>query len=347
MNDNPKLAVLNPLTDPDWNQNILNYNASTIFHSANWAQLLASSYGYRPGYVVISDGHGLRGCIPVTEVSSAFTGKRGVSLSFSDYCPAIVRNVDDFLLLFDNVLLVGKKRGWKYVEFRGEPFLSDQQPIRVYAHHQIELSESEEQMKSRLRDNTARNIRKAERAGIKIEMSQSLQAVQQFYRLHCLTRKRHGVPPQPAFFFECLHQHIISKDLGFTALAKYGESTVAALICLSFGTNAVYKYGASDMEYQHLRANNLLLWESMKKCASQGCRYFSLGRTDLENEGLLTFKNGWGAISSEICYYRYSYCDKAFYCNSEQQQFRYKNVFKCLPVPLLRAIGRVAYRHIG
>jgi hypothetical protein len=347
MDDNVKLSVVDPLCDPEWNQKLLDCKGSTIFHSANWAHLLASSYRYQPRYLVISDCLGFRGCMPVAEVSSIFTGKRGVSLSFADYCPAIVRNSSDFQILFEKVLEVGRKSRWKYVEFRGEPFLSDQLPMKVYVHHQIELSEDEGQMKSRLRDNTARNIRKAQKEGIRIEISQSLQAVHQFYHLHCLTRKRHGVPPQPRFFFENLHQCIISNGFGFTALAKYGESTVAALICLSFGSNAVYKYGASNMDFQHLRANNLLVWESIRMSARQGCRSFSLGRTDLENEGLLKFKNGWGAISNEINYYRYSYCHKGFTSKCNVEEFRYKSILKGLPVPVLCVLGRVAYRHIG
>lgn len=347
MRDKVKLSLVDPLCDLHWNQRLLNCNASTIFHSANWARLLAFTYGYRPSYFVISDGLGFRGCMPVTEVSSIFTGKRGVSLSFADYCPAIVHSGSDFQMLFENILEVGRKSGWKYIEFRGEPFLCDQLPIKVYEHHEIELSEDEGKMRSRLRDNTARNIRKAQKEGIKIEISQSLEAVHQFYRLHCLTRKRHGVPPQPLFFFENLHKYVITNGFGFTALAKYGDSTVAALICLSFGKNAVYKYGASNMDYQHLRANNLLLWESMRMSARQGCRYFSLGRTDLENEGLLAFKNGWGAKNNRINYYRYSYCDKGFASSNEDQFLKYKNILKCLPVPVLCVLGRIAYRHMG
>jgi len=33
----------------------------------------------------------------------------------------------------------------------------------------------------------------------------------EYYRLHCLTRKRHGLPPQPTGFFQKIQEHIIAK----------------------------------------------------------------------------------------------------------------------------------------
>ena len=342
-----KVAVVNPLASQDWNEMLLSCDRSTIFHSANWARLLAESYGYHPTYFTLSEENSFRGCLPVMEVDSLLTGRRGVCLSFSDYCGALVREPGDFKLLFDSILEQGRSSGWRYVEFRGEQSLCAEQPARVYAHHLIELCRDEGGMYARLRESTARNIRKARKEGVQVAISDSLQGVREFYRLHCLTRKRHGVPPQSMRFFEKLHRHLIAPGLGFTALASHGGSIVAAVICLHFGANALYKYGASDESYQLLRANNLVLWEAMKQCARAGFRSFSLGRTDLDNEGLLAFKNGWGGIRSELNYYRYDFASSGFVHDGERDLERYRNLLRKLPVEVLKLLGNVAYRHMG
>ena len=342
-----QVAVVNPLASADWNQTLLGSCQSTIFHSANWARLLAESYGYHPAYFTLSDQGAIRGCLPLMEVKSALTGRRGVCLSFSDCCGALAQGGADFQLLFQSVLELGRMSGWRYVEFRGEPFLAEELPSRAYAHHVIELSSDERLMRSRLRKGTASSIKKAEKDGVQVVIGDSLEGVREFYRLHCLTRRRHGVPPQPERYFDKLHEHVISQGLGFTALARYGESTVAGLVCLHFGDNAVYKYGASDEAFKQLSATNLVLWETMKRCAAQGMHWLSLGRSDLENEGLISFKNGWGAQRTLLKYYRYDFARSAFVGDRERNLGFFKNVFRRLPVDLLKLIGRLAYRHMG
>jgi hypothetical protein len=342
-----KVAVVNPLKIADWNKILLGSSQSTIFHSANWARLLTESYGYHPAYLTLSDHGTFRGCLPIMEVNSMLTGRRGVCLSFSDCCGAVVDEAADFQLLFSSVLELGRLSGWRYVEFRGEQFLAQKLPGRTYAHHNIELSSDEHLMHTRLRKGTASSIKKAEKGGVRVEITCSLEGVRDFYRLHCLTRKRHGVPPQPALYFDKLHQYVISQGLGFTALADYGGATVAGLICLHFGTNAVYKYGASDEAFKQLSANNLVLWETIKTCARNGFSSFSLGRTDLDNEGLLAFKNGWGAERTVLHYYRYEFACNDFVRDEERDMKLVKNLFSRLPVDALKLIGRLAYRHMG
>jgi len=341
------VGVVNPLKSSDWNQMLLGCGQGTIFHSANWARLLADSYGYHPAYFLLSKPGAFIGCLPVMEVDSILTGRRGVCLSFSDFCGSLVGGPDEFRMLFESVLGLGRVSGWRYVEFRGERFLNRELPSKVFAHHIIELSHDERLMHSRLRESNARNIRKAVKEGVAVEITESLQGVQDFYRLHCLTRKRHGVPPQPSSFFNKLHEHVISKGFGFTALARHNQAVVAGVICLHFGTSAVYKYGASDLRFQHLRANNLVLWEAIKRCAHDGFESFSLGRTGLHDEGLLAFKDGWGGVRSVINYHRYDFATNQFVQKADRDREPFRDLFRKLPVNVLTMLGKLAYRHMG
>lgn len=342
-----QVAVANPLVNHDWNEMLRSCDNRTIFHSANWARLITESYGYHPTYFTLSEQGRFRGCLPVMEVDSLLTGRRGVCLSFSDYCGALIQQPDEFMLILESILELGRMSRWRYVEFRGEKFLGAEVPAKVYAHHLLELTEDEGEMRSRLRDSTERNIRKAEKEGVTVRICRSMQGVHDFYRLHCLTRKRHGVPPQSIRFFEKLHEHLISQGFGFTALAKHCQADVAGVICLHFGRNAVYKYGASDERFQHLRANNLVLWEAIKKCAHEGFSSFSLGRTDLDNEGLLAFKNGWGGSRTDLNYYRYDFATSCFVQDRERDLDVYRTVLRKMPIKVLKVLGALIYRHLG
>ncbi|GFO62067.1 hypothetical protein GMST_43920 [Geomonas silvestris] len=340
------VTIVNPLKLPKWNQLLQSSGQATVFHTSNWARVLAESYGYHPAYVMLAEQGSFRGCLPVMEVNSVLTGKRGVCLCFSDCCGAVTQGLDDFQLLLESVLMLGKMGNWRYAEFRGEQYLAEQIPNEAYAYHELEITDVGK-MHSRLRKGTSSSIRKAEREGVHITVSQCVEDLREFYRLHCLTRQRHGLPPQPSSFFYKLHQHLIAEDLGFTVLAHYKQKAVAGLICLHFGDHAVWKYGASDDSFKHLNANNLVLWETIKTCAARGFRCLSLGRTDLNNDGLISFKNGWGAIMTSLNYYRYDFTSNGFVSCGKKHSGSFRQLFRYLPIDMLKLIGRLAYRHVG
>ena len=200
---------------------------------------------------------------------------------------------------------------------------------------------------SNFRDSTRRNIRKAINEGVEVTINNSWESIKEFYRLNCLTRREHGLPPQPYYFFKKIYEHVISKDLGFVALATHGKKTIAGAVFFHLGEKALYKYGASDKYYQHLRANNLVMWETIKWYSQNGYKSLCFGRTEPENKGLIQFKNGWGAKESRIFYYKYDMGKGAFVKDSSGVTGFYNKLFSHMPLPLLKLSGTLLYKHMG
>jgi lipid II:glycine glycyltransferase (peptidoglycan interpeptide bridge formation enzyme) len=98
-----------------------------------------------------------------------------------------------------------------------------------------------------------------------VTFDNSWQSVETFYRLNSITRKHHGIPPQPKKFFKKIFEYIISARKGFVVLALQQGKPIAGAVYFLFGSEAIYKYGASDKEYQPLRPNNLVMWEAIKE----------------------------------------------------------------------------------
>ena len=167
--------------------------------------------------------------------------------------------------------------------------------------------------------------------------------------LHCLTRQRHGVPPQPRRFFLKIHEHLIAPGNGFVQLARWEGRWIAGAVYLHFGRNALYKFGASDMAFQHLRANNLLMWEAIRHYRQMGMSQFSFGRTDPDNQGLLQFKRGWGAEEAIRHYYRIGIRKpvRAAMAGHGPGSGWSGKVLQRLPISMLRLMGALAYRHMG
>jgi hypothetical protein len=192
-----------------------------------------------------------------------------------------------------------------------------------------------------------RAVRRAQKAGVEVTRHHGLDAVRHFYRLHGITRKRHGLPPPPFGFFRRLHEHVLSEGLGFVALARIGGRPVAAAVFVHFGVKAVLKYAASDRRYQQFRPNNLLLWEAIRWCVADGVLALSLGRTHPDNSGLRRFKSGWGARETNLEYFRYDVRSRAFVAPPDGSRGWHKPVFRHMPGILGRMAGSLLYRHMA
>ncbi len=340
------LHVIDPRSDDAYDTWVGSRRASTVFHSSAWARLLAESYRFRPAYLLLNRAWEVAACLPLMEVDSLITGRRGVSLCFSDSCGAVADGQEEFQALLQAALAHGRKRKWRYLEFRGERFLEGEVASSCFVNHTLALCRDTDEMLARVRKSTARGIRKALKEGVRVQFHQDLEGVLTYYKLHCLTRKRQGVPPQPRSYFVNLHRHLIGRGLGFAVLAYHAGIAVAGAICLHYGSNAIYKYGASDERYQSLRANNLLFWEMITRCAQSGFDSLSLGRTDPDNSGLIHFKDGWGGVRSELRYHRYDLRAGGF-CGPGAEGWNYSALLKKLPGGMLRALGELGYRHMG
>ena len=291
-----EIENINPLNYDQWDNLIIESNQYSFFYSHAWIKVLRESYGYKPYFFILKNKRELSALLPFMEVNSCYSGRRGVSLPFSDYCDPIIREEISAQRLLESTIAFGKTFNWKFLDMHGgEIFFQGNNSSREYYGHLLELKAEPDNIFKRFRDSNRRSIKKAVKSGVEIQKSNSLQSMRDFYRLHCLTRKRHQVPVQPFHFFKKIHEHIISKKSGFVIKASYRNKIVGAGVFFHIGKKAMFKFGASDLKFQHLRMNNLIMWEAIKWYANNGYENFCFGRTDMENVGLRQFKQGWGA----------------------------------------------------
>lgn len=342
------LEKINPFAIPYWDELLQSHPQASIFHSAAWARTIAESYGYKPIFFARLDQGKVEALIPVMDIKSGLTGRRGVSLPFTDYCDPILPAGMELPEAIEPIIAYGKRASWKVLELRdSSTAVPAYEPSYVFLGHSLDLSRGEEALYAGLKSNTKRNLKKAAREGIEVTFSTGMEAMRTFYRLNCLTRKRHGLPPQPQHFFANLHRHLISRDHGVVALATYQNNVIAAAVYLYFGDKAVYKYGASDPAFFSLRPNNQIMWEAIKYFAQRGYRSFCFGKTDPENEGLRRFKLSWGADEHEVFYYKYDLRANRIQPEKSSLAGLHTRVFAKTPILVLKMIGAVLYRHIG
>ncbi len=340
-----RIVIIKPLDYPEWDSFLLK-NSLEVFLSSGWIRAIARSYGYEPVLFGIYDGEDLTGGVPMMEVKSIFTGIRGVSLPFSDYAEPAA-GAGGFMGAFKAITCYGKSKGWDYVELRGGSAALGRKPHSSYLVHTLDLTEGHERVYARLSPSTKRNIKKAEHSGVVVKALDTLESVKRFYSIHCFTRRLHGAPPQPFYFFRNIHEHVMAKNGGKVFLASFKGKDIAGAMYLRFGDRAFFKFGASLPEYRQLRPNNLVMWKAIERHCLEGCLSLCFGRTDMGDEGLRRFKSGWGAVEKAIGYFRYDLKKDRFMERDKAAGNFGKNFLCRMPLPVLKAAGRLIYRHIG
>jgi hypothetical protein len=53
-----------------------------------------------------------------------------------------------------------------------------------------------------------------------VEICNALESVRTLCHLNCITKKCHGLLPQPFYFFQSVFDHIISKNKGIVVIAQ-------------------------------------------------------------------------------------------------------------------------------
>lgn len=343
-----RCEVLNPLKVANWDDLLSPHPDANFFHTQSWAKVLSETYGYEPEYFSVFAEDKLIFLLPMMEVRSLLTGRRGVSLPFTDYVQPLVTCVDGLQEIWPDLVEHAKKSRWQHIDLRGDSFTQTASTVyESFYQHEIRLEKEPKQLFQRLSSNNKRNIKKVLQNGVEIEIRDDVSAVDEFYNLNAITRKRHGVPSQPYVFFKNLFKSISSDGRGIVVLAKKDGTVVAASVYLFLGDNAIYKYGASNKEAGALRANNLVMWEAINWLSKRGFKSLNLGRTDKDNLGLLRYKNGWAAEQRTINYYRYSVNENRFVAKKQGSCSLGTRFFRTAPVAVSNILGGVLYRHVG
>jgi CelD/BcsL family acetyltransferase involved in cellulose biosynthesis len=339
---------LDPLVDSRWEEFLYRQPNASVFHSREWLRALHTAYGYEP--VAITDSPPECPLISVMvfcRVVSRITGKRLVSLPFSDHCDPLCESTRGFNMLASYAAAVAKGENYKYVEIRPIAAMVPRgfQASKSYYYHQVDLMPGADLVYRKLHvDCIQRKIRRAERENLTFRSGTTAELMETFYKLHTHTRLRHGLPPQPRLWFNALFTNM-QRQISIK-VAYFEGKPVASVITLEGFRTTVYKYGCSDESYNRLGGAQALMWEAIEEACNKGHTVFDMGRSDLDQLGLIEYKDRWGARKSLITYYR-SPCGAAKAQDDPRAVRLVKRLFSNLPESVAPFVGRLIYRHLA
>jgi CelD/BcsL family acetyltransferase involved in cellulose biosynthesis len=349
----PVRIVKDPVGDPRWSALVERHPAASVFHSPGWLLALRQTYDYEPFVVTTSSGQTLENGLVVCAVNG-WRSRRLVSLPFSDHCDPLVDAPGD---VADMLAFLGRgtrENGSSSLELRpragGGVFAMAARARGLdvsaeYCLHSLDLRTSVAEIFQRLHpSSTQRAIRRAEREGLTYEVGSSDRLLASFYPLLRMTRRRHGLPPQPIAWFRNLVMSL-GERIAIHVASKNGRP-IASIVTLSFRQKMFYKYGASDAADHPSGGMPFLFWRVIQDAHARGFTELDLGRSDSDQPGLIAFKEHLGATRSMLTYYRAPGRSREVVRSAGISRLA-RGVFAALPDAALDLAGRLLYRHLG
>jgi lipid II:glycine glycyltransferase (peptidoglycan interpeptide bridge formation enzyme) len=241
------------------------------------------------------------------------------------------------------------KRKWHYIEIRpvsNRPS-SDAglHESLTYQFHRLDLRKGiQELFHGFHKDCVRRKIRRAEREGLKYEDGNSEAMLQKFYELLVVTRRRQYLPPQPLAWFRGLVA-AFGNDIKIRVASK-GDLPVASILTLSNKKSVVYKYGGSIASLNKLGGMALLFWRTIQEAKDHELEELDMGRSGVDNLGLIAFKEHWGATRTKLHYWRYP-TRRPLVLRSAWQERLTRRLVQAAPDIALETVGTLLYKHIG
>jgi len=326
-----------------------------LYYSQDWLDLITKLYGYPLFSLTVTNSAGrITGFLPLCYIRSSLTGPHLVALPFSDHCSLLAEDDDSANNLLDQAVRLAQQKCVRYLELRtgANDVLkkrTDFAENNLYTCWTTPLDSDPGIIWSRLSKPVRNKIRKSHRLGVRIRFAQRREEMLEYYRLHLRTRtKKHGMPTQPQQYFLDLWDTFAASGNLQLLLADHEGITIAGSVLITSGTTARFLYGASDERYLELAPNDLLTWQAITWCCSNGLQTLVHGRTARVNKGLMQFNRNWAAIEKPLPYFYYPRV--AGLASTSEDSLKYHLLTSCwkrLPLQVAGPLGGYFYKHLG
>lgn len=175
----------------------------------------------------------------------------------------------------------------------------------------IDLTASEDELLSRMKQKARYNLRLAQKKGVTVRVG-TADDLPLMYRMYAETSVRDGFLIREEGYYQTIWRTFMgvppSPDSRqpFTEplIAEVEGDVVGAMSMFYFAGKATYLFGMSRGTHREKMPNYLLQWEAMRRAKALGCRTYNLwGAPDEFNEsdglwGVFRFKEGLGGVVS-------------------------------------------------
>ncbi len=310
-----EIKSVNDLNEEKWNKLLKESPHSTVYHTKSWAKVWEKSFPGSSSFFIISIdemGEYLAG-LPMWQ-----RGKFGLrdlySMPYGTYGGLIKKDKTDesvFLPIYEKLSQLLKC--WSTTRIQVVDFYTKDPHLQktgfassVHHTHLINLDQIDESdyMKSFTRKRRE-GIRQSQRRGIQVKEIRSPEDIKPCYQLSLETWRRYNLESKkfPLRLFENIFTLMNKGNLLKWFIALKDERIIGSLINFVFKDTLYAWEGGTDPVELNARPNDALFLQSILWAKRNGLKIFNFGATPEAAEGMVRFKESWGAENKEYLIY--------------------------------------------
>jgi hypothetical protein len=164
----------------------------------------------------------------------------------------------------------------------------------------VDLRKGKEALWKGLEGRARTAVKKALKNNVTVrEAEKNNKGLDEYYRLHCETYNRTGVPPHPKAYFTHIWNNFYNKSYSQIFFAEHNGIIVAAENFGIYKNNVIYWTGAASERGLELEANSLIQWNAIQWMVGRGCKWYETGEAfphirEGKLKGLNDFKKSFG-----------------------------------------------------
>jgi FemAB-related protein (PEP-CTERM system-associated) len=328
-----------------WNAYVKSRPDASGYHLMEWLDIINRSFGHETCALAAESARGIVGVLPLVIFRSPLFGRFLVSIPFVNYGGILAGTPDAERALLDAAIAEAQQRGAAHLELRHDRRMF---PGLAAKRHKVAmtltLESSIESAWLRLDRKVRNQIRKAEKAALRVEISGDTR-LPAFYQVFARNMRDLGTPVYGRRFFEEVLHAFPADTRIFTVWL--GDRPVAASLVYCHGEICEVPWASSLREFNHLCTNTLLYWNMISFAIRQGCRTFDFGRST-PGEGTYHFKKQWGTEARELVweYWTASKTDLPDLSPGNPRFGKAIELWRRLPVPMTVLLGPRIVRNI-
>jgi CelD/BcsL family acetyltransferase involved in cellulose biosynthesis len=168
-------------------------------------------------------------------------------------------------------------------------------PVREGFTHVLRLTDDLDALWSGFSSSTRRLVRQADESELAIRVIEKEEEVRVFHQLVVETVRRRGGTPKPYSLYARIFEALVPAGLARYHLVWHGEEAVAGSLHFFHEGVATNWLPVSREARWHLRPNNFLIARVLQSLSQAGYLEYNFGASPPDAEGLIRFKEGWGA----------------------------------------------------
>ena len=298
-----EVQVIDVLADARWRAASPSGPANSLFCDHRWIATIHDVYGFGTDAAVTSHGDGsLRSVLPFSTIEDP-RGTRVVSLPFCDFVdPAVT--AADWPALRD---VLGIQRPGAHPVRLATPATHPATTDPLFdsvidgVHHRVPLDRDLPTTWSSYGQLARRQIRRAERSGIRYRIATDQATLGGLHQLHVQVRKhRHHLLAQSFELFEAIKERFIDAGQGWMVVGERDGELLGGCLMLRSGDALHYKFSMSSEAGRRDGVSHGAVHAAIALGYELGSPTFDFGRTDLHADGLLQFKRLYRPREIEI-----------------------------------------------